>query len=50
MKQKKLEHGQSTTEYALLLLLVGGVVVAALAWLGRGVLTLTVRSMNVWPA
>lgn len=37
MKQKKLEHGQSTTEYALLLLLVGGVVVAALAWLGRGV-------------
>ncbi|MCA9916823.1 MAG: hypothetical protein KC445_02675 [Anaerolineales bacterium] len=37
MRQRNLESGQSTTEYALLLLLVGGVAVAALAWLGRGV-------------
>ncbi|GJM40770.1 MAG: hypothetical protein DHS20C20_10520 [Ardenticatenaceae bacterium] len=37
MMQNKQEYGQATTEYALLLVLVGGIVVAALAWLGQGV-------------
>lgn len=37
MKQRTDEIGQATTEYALLLVLVGGIIVAALAWLGQGV-------------
>lgn len=36
MKRRNREFGQATTEYALLLVMVGGVVVAALAWLGQG--------------
>lgn len=35
MKRKNFEKGQSTTEYALLLMLVGAVVIGAVAWLGR---------------
>lgn len=39
MQSTKSERGQATTEYALLLLLVAGVVVTALLWLGRNVFT-----------
>jgi Flp pilus assembly pilin Flp len=37
MKRQSQELGQAATEYALLLLLVGGVVIFALAWLGQKV-------------
>lgn len=37
MNQNKEELGQAVTEYALLIVLIGGVVIAALAWLGQSV-------------